>query len=446
MGEPGLALRADQASTDVAMKSRPASGRPAGRHRAWRVLRYPDFRRYFIGNVCSNLGTWLQNTAQVLLAYRMGSVAMVGLVTCVQFSSALIFGPWAGMLADRFDRRRILLATQAVSAMIASTEAGLEFTGHLTGSLLVLGAFGIGLAFTFTLPAVTAIIPALVPADAAKDAMAMNAVSFNIGRALAPIAGAGLIIGIGYGWAFALNAASFVVLAAMLLLVNVPETARPPRPPRVLDGLRIAKHERPVMLLLIAAAMTTVATDPPTVLGSALAEHSFHVSGNWGGYFLAALGIGSVMTALLPATGASSSQAAALLGVLGLAIGLFALAPSLWISVTAVIAAGAIAVLAGATTQTLLLNAAGPERAGRVMAVWTIAYAGSRPIASLVDGWIASRLGPRPAGAFIALCVIATAAAAFIIRSRIRRISPGAARAREIADSSALASAGSHVR
>lgn len=446
MGEPGLALSADRSSANSAVNLRPAPNRPASRHRAWQVLRYPDFRRYFIGNVCSNLGTWLQNTAQVLLAYRMGSVAMVGLVTCVQFSSALLFGPWAGVLADRFDRRRILLVTQAVSAVIASCEAALQFTGHLTGSLLVLGAFGIGLAFTFTLPAVTAIIPALVPSDAAKDAMAMNAVSFNIGRALAPIAGAGLIIGIGYGWAFALNAASFVVLAAMLMLINVPKTARAVRPPRVLDGLRIAKSERPIMLLLIAAAMTTVATDPPTVLGPALAEHSFHVSGNWGGYFLAALGIGSVMTALLPATGASSSLTAALLGMLGLAVGLFALAPSLWISLAAAVAAGAVAVLAGATTQTLLLTAAGPERAGRVMAVWTVAYAGSRPIASIIDGWIASRLGPRPAGAFIAMCVLATAAAAFIIRNRIRKGPPGSARAREIAESRALACAGNHAR
>lgn len=445
MYKTGLVRDADQVPAHSPADPRTATGPHAGRHRAWRVLRYPDFRRYFIGNVCSNLGTWLQNTAQVLLAYRMGSVAMVGLVTCVQFSSALLFGPWAGMLADRFDRRRILLVTQAASAMIASAEAALQFTGHLTVPLLLLGAFGIGLAFTFTLPALTAIVPGLVPGEAAKDAMAMNAVSFNIGRAVAPIAGAGLIIGIGYGWAFALNAASFAVLAVMLTLIDVPKTARALRPPRVLDGLRIAKHERSIMLLLIAAGMTTVATDPPTVLGSALAERSFHMSGNWGGYFLAALGIGSVLTAFFPVTGASSSQAAALLAMLGVTVGIFALAPNLWLSLAAAVAAGAIAVLAGATAQTLLLKAAGPERAGRVMAVWTVAYAGSRPIASLVDGSIAGRLGPRPAGAFIALCVLATAAAAFFIRSRIRKLSSGAQRARETADSRAFAAVGDNV-
>src|SRR5215469_3388514 len=114
---------------------------------SWWVLRNANFRLYFYGSVVSDLGTWLQNTAQVLLAYQLAhSVFAVGLVTCAQFSSPLVLGPWAGVMADRFGGRRTLLGTQIVSALIAFCLAVLEFAHALTEWSLVAGAVASGLA------------------------------------------------------------------------------------------------------------------------------------------------------------------------------------------------------------------------------------------------------------------------------------------------------------
>jgi len=376
------------------------------------VLRHRDFRLYFIGNVCSNFGTWLQNTAQILLAYRLtGSAAAVGLVVCAQFSFPLVVGPWAGMLADRLDRRRLLITTHVASAAIAALLASLEFSGRLGLPALAAGALGIGLAFAFTLPAVTALVPMLVPEDATeketeeqtKAAMAMNTVSFNIGRALAPLLGVGLIATVGFGWAFTLNAISFIVLTAVFLVLSPRHPGRPAEKPRLMDGVRIALGERRILVVLGMVAVITVTTDPPLVLGPALARDVFHVTDYWSGYFLAALGTGTVLGSLVPSKGPSLRRVGIYCAFMGGAMVCFGVAPNVWVSTIAALAAGAAALLATAATQTILFALAGPPRMGRVMAVWAAAFAGSRPIASLVDGWLASAVGVRGAAVVIAL-------------------------------------------
>ena len=147
------------------------------------------FRWYFLGSVTSDFGTWLQNSAQVLLAYQLAhSVLTVGLVTFAQFTSPLVLGPWAGVATDKFGGRRTLLGTQVVSAGVAATLAGLDFAGLLNAWVLVAGAIITGLAFTFALPARNVTVQRLVPADKLKPAYAMDSVSYNLGRAVAPAA------------------------------------------------------------------------------------------------------------------------------------------------------------------------------------------------------------------------------------------------------------------
>ena len=127
------------------------------------------FRLYFIGSATSDFGTWLQNMAQVILAYQLAhSVLTVGLVTFAQFTSPLLLGPWAGVAADRYGSRRTLLATQVVSAVVAATLAGLDFAGLLNAWVLVFGAMITGLAFTFALPARNVTVQRLVSAGQAQ--------------------------------------------------------------------------------------------------------------------------------------------------------------------------------------------------------------------------------------------------------------------------------------
>jgi len=370
---------------------------------SWRALRNPNFRWYFIGSVSSDFGTWLQNTAQVLLAYRLShSVLVVGLVTCAQFSSPLVLGPWAGVMTDKFGGRRILLATQLVAAAFAAMLAILQFSGRLDEAGLAGGAIASGLAFTFALPARNVIVRRLVPPADIKPAFAMDSVSYNLGRALAPVAGVLLVLKVGFGWAFAANSLSFLVFAAFLVLAGQ-GAAEPVRRSRVADGYRIARRDGRIAILLLMVAAVTVADDPVLVLGPALAS-SLHVSANWSGWFIAALGAGSVLGSVRRSRHVPSLRlTATAVAALGLCMLAFVITAGAWFSAVAALGAGVTCLIANSATRTLLAKEAGPEHEASVMAVWAIAWAGSKPLASLMDGFLASTVGVRETGVLLAL-------------------------------------------
>ena len=370
----------------------------------WGALKVPKFRWYFVGCASSDAGTWVQNTAQVLLAYKLThSVLTVALVTCAQFTSPLVLGTWAGVMADRLGGRKTLLLTEFVSAMIAGTMAYLVFTRQINESWLMAGAIVIGLAFTFALPARNVTVRRLVPPDKTRAAFAMDSVSYNLGRALAPPLSVAIIATLGFGYAFALNAVSFLIFTAVLLLSG--KGAREPeRRSRVLDGFRVASKNRRIMIVLLMVVTVTVAADPVLVLGPALTSHVFNMSASWSGSFLAALGAGSVVGSLLPTKQEPSIRlaAAALASLSGCMI-LFVLAPRWWISFAAAFGAGVTCLLANSATRTLLAKEAGMVNEASVMAIWAIAWAGSKPLASLTDGFLATTLGVRWTGVLLAL-------------------------------------------
>lgn len=389
-----------------------ASGQPIGaasvRRRAtpWLVLsRNKEFRWYFGGSVTSDFGTWLANTAQVLLAYRLThSVFAVGLVTFAQFSSPLVLGPWAGVMADKFGGRRTLLGTQIVSGTVALTLGILGLAGLLTEWVLVGGAILSGLAFTFALPARNVTVQRLVPREDTRPAYVMDAVSYNIGRATAPL----LTITIGprandFAWAFIANSVSFAVFTVILWRASQHGTVEPRVRSRILDGFSYACNDRTIAILLLMVAVVTVADDPILVLGPAIASH-LRASTEWAGWFIAALGAGSVLGSLRP-TGREPSMrlAAAALATLSLCMIVFVLAPSMVVNVLAAFGAGVSCLVANSTTRTLLSKRAGPDRVAAVMAVWAIAWAGSKPFASFFDGLLGSHIGIAPTGFILAV-------------------------------------------
>ena len=371
---------------------------------AWRVLRHGSFGLYFAGSLTSNLGTWLQNTAQVLLAYQLThSVFAVGVVTCAQFSGSLLLGPWAAVIASRIGSKRVLVVIQVFSAAVASLMAGLQATGRLEEPGLVAGALIIGLAFTFALPVQIALVPGLVEAADTEAAMKMNSVSYNIGRALAPALCVLVVHLTGFAWALGLNALSFLAFAVALARL-APRTI-PDRPARARDGVRIAARIPRVALLLAMVAAITFADDPILTLGPALAHH-FGTDGDWAGYFLSALGCGTVAGSLLPtrgewAPGRTARLVAWPLVALALTVAVFAAGFSRWVSLAAAFLAGVVALQAGSVAQTQLVIE-DPASKASVIAVWTIAWAGTKPLASLTDGWVAGSHGFRWAVAAVA--------------------------------------------
>lgn len=388
------------------------------RRSSWRLLRRRDFRLYFLGSLGSNLGTWLQNTAQVLIAYQLTrSVFMVGVVVSAQFAGTLLVSPWAAVLAARIGSRRILVGTQYASAMIAGWMAW-AYYHHLLGvHTLVLGALGLGLAFSLALPIQTALVPTLVdPADTGA-AMAMNSVSYNSGRALAPALSVLVIAFIGPGLIFVLNAASFVIFAVALSLLGPAANAATherPRQAHAADGLRVARRYRRILLLLAVVAAVTLADDPITVLSPGLAHTTLHVSTNWTGYFIAALGWGAVLGSLLPTAqrkGVSPShasrRAAWSLLALALSVVVFTAGFSAPVSLVAALAAGMAALLTGAAAQNVIVGRR--KAAASVAGLWAIAWAGTKPMASLLDGWLASHVGILLTGILLAFPAAALA-------------------------------------
>ncbi len=382
----------------------------------WQALAHPKFRWYFIGSVTSNFGTWLQNTAQVVLAYQLThSVFAVGLVTCAQFSSPLLLGPWAAVLTHRIGNWRTLIVTQVASTAIAATLAALKFSGALTINWLCAGALAIGLAFTFALPAMSVMVAGLFSdneneperARAVKRAMAMDSVSYNLGRVLAPAISILIFTTVGFGLAFALNAGSFFLFTLVLVYLRPRARQQAPNRSRVMNGLHIAAKEPRVMVLMMMVAAITVAADPILVLGPALAEHVFRSSADWSGVFIAALGAGNVIGSFLPSKRRPPSirRTAAVLAMLAIAMMVFSAAPSIWLSIAAAFGAGMACLVAGATARSLLIGCAGDDvkRQAAIMAAWAIAWAGSKPIASLADGSLAGIIGVRATGILLAV-------------------------------------------
>ena len=388
-----------------------AAPSPGTRRWSWDVLAYRDFRLYFAGTVISNLGTWLQNTAQALLAYQLThSVLAIGAVVCAQFSWVLLLGPWTGTIVSRARSvPRLLIIAQLSAAAAAAAIAALQFAGLLTEDWLIAGALGLGLAYCLTLPAASVLVPALIPARESgikpqseiRAAMALDSASYNIGRCAAPLLAVLVVTCIGFGWAFALNAASFLALAAALAKVSPCAGSRPEQPSE--DHRRFPCRSavtRRLQLLLAIVAAVTIAADPVLVLGPALARH-FGLPEIWAGYFLSALGGGTIV-------GFVRAHATTLAGA---TCGIPALPP--WSGRHCVRARPQPMAVAGRSTcggellacsrdplPELCCGPSSQRSEGRpaVMAIWAVAWAGSKPLASLVDGMLATFIGVWTAG------------------------------------------------
>ena len=399
-------MSSPQSSHGHARLARIAASLGFVRATSWTVLRTEkNFRWYFRGSVTSDFGTWCQNTAQVLLVYHLAhSIFAVGLVTFAQFSSPLVLGPFAGVMADRFGGRRTLLGTQILSAFVAAALAGLDLAGALSEWWLVGGAILSGLAFTFALPARNVTVQRLVRPEQTRPAYVMDAVSYNIGRAVAPLLT--WLVGPRFGdyaWAFIVNFVSFVVFMGVLWWADQHGTKEPVVRSRVIAGFTIAIHDKKILVLLLMVAAVTVCDDPVLVLGPAVATH-LHESPQWSGAFIAALGAGSVLGSLRRASPEPKlRRAATALALLAVCMIAFVLSPSIEVSIVAAFGAGVSCLIANSATRTLLSKTAGEKRVAAVMAAWAIAWAGSKPIASFIDGLLGSHIGVAWTGLILAI-------------------------------------------
>jgi MFS family permease len=376
-----------------------------------RLLRQRNFGPYFVGNAVSASGAWFQNLAAAVLIYRLThSALLLGVLQVAQFGPILLLAPWTGSAADRFDRRRLLLTTQVAQTTLTAVLAGLAFAGLATEEVVLGFAVPLGVLTALALPAQQALIASLVERDDLPSAVALNSMTYNLARAVGPSLAALVIDSFGVATAFAVNSGSYLVLAAAVLVAR-PRAQERAESSRLLESLRLLWAQPRLAAYLAIVAVVGFASDPVNALAPAFA-HAFGRDESVGGYLLGAFGAGAVLAAVLVAgrVAGSRRRMAATLTVLGCGIVLFAITPWFPLALVLLVLAG-FGYLASNTSATsrLQLEVAESQR-GRIMALWGIAFLGVRPLASLVDGAIASAAGVRTAGVVLALPALAAAA------------------------------------
>jgi MFS family permease len=391
---------------------------------AFRVISSRNFGPYFFGNALSSSGTWFQNLAAALLVYRLThSAFLLGILNAAQFGPVLLLAPWIGLAADRFDRRRLLIATQLWATMLSGTLAGLAWSGDAPAWVVIVFALGLGVSSAYAAPASGALVGQLVSPRELASAVALNSMTYNLARAIGPALAAVTVRTLGIPAAIAINSGSYLALVLGLALVRPRPQARPPRDEtRLLAGLRFVWERPKLLALLLIISAVGFGSDPINTEAPAFA-HAFGEVDTQAGYIIGVFGAGAVAAAFTVAGRVSGSRTRMATTLFLLGGGIVALSVTPWLSLgyafLFVAGFGYLASNTSATTR-LQLDVHESQR-GRIMALWSVAFLGLRPLASLLDGTIAGAFGVRVAG--VCLAIPALAAAAVIVRLRDRPIS-----------------------
>jgi MFS family permease len=361
-----------------------------------------NFRRYYSGQAISLIGTWMQSVAQSWLVLELtGSGAALGGVVALQTVPVLVLGPYGGVVADRVDKRRLMIALQSMMGVLALVLGLLTVTGAVQLWQVYLLAFLLGLNNTFENPARQAFMLEMVGPEHLRNAVTLNSVLVNAARAIGP-AVAGVIIAVGgTGICFLLNAASFVAVVFSLVTLDVsrlqttPPTARAKR--QVREGLAyVARTPELGGSLLMMAIIGCFAYEFSVVL-PVVAAQTFHGNASAYGFMTAAMGLGAVIGGLYVAargrTGLRSLTVAAF--VFGVLIAVAAAAPTLWLELVALALVGGASVSFLAKGNSTLQLTAAPNMRGRVMSLWAVAFLGSTPIGGPIAGVITDNFGGR---------------------------------------------------
>jgi MFS family permease len=389
-------------------------------HRAgaktFRALHVRNFRLYFIGQIVSVSGTWMQTVALGLLIlsdHLHGNGFDVGAATALQYVPMLLFGTWGGVVADRVNKRNLLFFTQGAAGLLALVLAVLTGFDVIRMWEVFFLATLLGVANLFTNPTRQAFVSEMVGRELLPNAVSLNSVLMNSARVIGPAIGGVLIYTIGFAACFYVNAASYVAVIVALALMRQSELASTGRVSRakgqVREGLRYAWSNPNLRNPLLAMAVVgTLAFNFTTTL-PLLAEYTFHGGPGTYSVFTAAMGTGAVIGGLIVAH--RSRPSTGMLGTIGIGFGLMitlvALLPSETATTAALVLMGVCSISFIATANATVQLTADSAMRGRVMSLYAIAFLGSTPIGAPLMGWVSDTTSPR-----VALLIGAAAALA----------------------------------
>lgn len=436
------ARRAEPASTAVNVSEHAFRG--AARD-TFRSLHIRNFRLFFAGQLVSQTGTWLTMLAQTLLVLRLsdGSGVAVGLLMACQFLPVLVLGAWAGSVADRSDKHRLLLAAQAGAMVQSLALAAVVFSGHATIPVVYALALVQGVLTAFDNPARRAFVVEMVPKDMVANAVSLNSAVMTGSRVVGPALAGALVITVGFGWAFLIDGLSYIAVLAGLLMMRPSELHAAPPAARgrgqVRAGLRYVRSQPDLLVpLIMMAAIGTFAfnfqvTIPLLITGP--------LGGGEGTFTLlfSVLSLGSMVGALWTArrTEVTNHQIVVAAAAFGLSMLALAASPGLWAAFPVAVVLGLASIGFMTTSTAIVQMRAAPEYRGRILALQAMVFLGSTPIGGPIIGLVSDVAGPR---AGIALggvaCLAATAWAnhAFGRRDQAVRVDEAA----EIAEEQAL--------
>ena len=390
----------------------------------FRSLHNRNYRLYFIGQTISVSGTWMQQLAQVWLILELTDKngTAVGLVTAFQFLPMLVLGSWGGVLADRFDKRKLLFGTQIAAGILALALGIIVSAGVAAVWNVYLMSVLLGFVNVIDNPARQTFVLEMVGREDLPNAVSLNSVVMNSSRIVGPAIGATLIGLFGIAPCFYINAVSYLAVIAALAMMNTSSLHRLPRVERakgqIREGFRYAWSERLVRIpLLMMAVIGTLAFNFQVVI-PLIATKTFDAGVGGTGALLSTMGAGAVLGGLSVATrrGVSYRRLITLAMAMGVSILAAAAAPTVATEFVAIFAVGASAFAFIATANTTIQLTAAPEMRGRVMALYAIAFLGSTPIGGPIVGWVSQQLGPRAGFALGGIAaIVATAAAGWSI-------------------------------
>jgi MFS family permease len=394
----------------------------AARRYGFGALAHRNFRLFFIGQGISLVGTWMQNVGEGWLILTLtNSPFYVGLTAALSSLGVLLFSLYAGVVADRVDKRRVIIFMQLAFMMEAFTVAILVWTGVIAVWQVLVLATILGIASAFDIPMRQSFIVEMVGKDDLMNAIALNSSLFNGARVIGP-AIAGVLIGaLGIAWCYFLNGLSYIAVIAGLLLMRLPPTTRPVRTTSTWSGfhevLMFLRDDRRIRALMVQTAILSVFGFPYIAMMPVFARDVLHRGAAGYGALTSSIGLGAVIGALGVALSSSRLRARGRLMLIGgtafgILLILFSASRVLWLSMALLGLTGCAMIVNNSITNTLLQTAAPDHLRGRIMGFYSFVFVGMAPFGAFLFGLVAEQVGVphtlAAGGAIVGLSVMFT--------------------------------------
>jgi MFS family permease len=394
----GASAMPDATMRSMGFRNRVRAARPP----TFSSLRVRNYRLFFIGQIISTSGTWMQTVAQGWLVLRLSrSGTDLGLITAARFLPMMVLSPWGGLIADRLDKRRILYVTQTLSGVLALVLAELDAAGVITLWMVGVIALALGFVNVFDNPTRQSFIAEMVSEEDLANAITLNSVTINLARVAGPAFAGALIATVGIAPCFLANGLSFgavVVSLAMMRRAELYPVDRQARQPRqVREGLSYVRRTPELLVPLIMITVVGTLAWEFQVSLPLVAKFTFHGSAATYGTMLAFMGGGAVVGGLVTARRNRVSAVGLGRSSIGWGVAILAAsaAPNLPAEYGLMLLVGYGSITFNSLAKTALQLAAVPSMRGRVMALWSVAWLGSTPVGGPIVGWVGQQFGAR---------------------------------------------------